>query len=230
MSIYFAGYGQSAFAKERLHDHSRDAGGNAHDGSAHDPARSSCGRHRVVDEIESFVCFSLGSKISSRRRQRAPIDQDNRSAWETQREPDSGACGNASQTGNGLRVRAGFVDRATSTEIDQNEVRYPVSSQTYGAVFEKIGVGSQESGAPGLGARSPKGSSMAKASDAQNSKAGKGVPRVDPLRGRGFFLFDSSCGQDLDLSRGSSHCPGFGAKGHLGWSHLSRQSPGPSCV
>ena len=39
MSIYFAGYGQSAFEKERLHNQSRHFGRNADDGGTHDPAR-----------------------------------------------------------------------------------------------------------------------------------------------------------------------------------------------
>jgi len=230
MSIYSVGYGQSAFAKERLYDQPRDVGRNADDGSAHDRARSSCRRHRIVDEVESFVCFSLGSEISARRRQRAPIDQDNRSAWKAQRKLDSEIDGNASKTCNGLRVRVGFVDGTASTGTDPKEVRDSVSSQTYGSVFEKIGIGSQESGTSGVGARSSKDSPMAKVYLAQNSKAGKAIRRVDPLRRRGFFLFDSSCGQDLDVSRSSSDCPGFWTERHLGWSHLGSQSSGPSCV
>ena len=230
MSIYFAGYGQSAFAKERLYDWPRDIGRNADDGRTHDPARSSCGRHRVVDEVESVVRFSLGSKIPARRRECAPIDQDNRSAWKAQGKSNLGACGNASETCNGLRVRVGFVDGTASTGTDPKEVRYPVSPQTYGSVFEKIGIGSQESRAPSVGTGSPKGSSMAKASVAKNSKAGKAIRGVDSLRRRGFFLFDSLCGQDLDVSRDSSNCPSFGPERYLGWSHLGNQSPGPSGV
>ena len=133
MSIYFAGYGQSAFEKERLHNQSRHFGRNADDGGTHDPARSSCGRHRGVDEVESFVRFSLGSKVPARRRECAPIDQDDRSAWKAQRKPDFGACGNASQTCHGLRVRVGFVDGAASAGADPKEVWDSISSQTYSA-------------------------------------------------------------------------------------------------
>ena len=186
--------------------------------------------HRVVDEIEPFVCFSLGSEISTRRRERAPIDQDNGSAWEAQGKSDFGACGNASQTCHGLRVRIGFVDGAASTGTDPKKVWYSVSSQTYGSVFEKIGTGSQKSRASGVGVKSPKGSSMAEVCSAPNPKACKAVQRVDPLWRRGCFLFDSSCGQDLDVSRSSSNCPSFWPERHLGWSHFGRQSARPSCV
>lgn len=229
MSIDLLCY-ESTCAEKRIHDRPRDVGRNADDGCTHDPARSSCGRHCVVDEVESFVRFSLGSEIPARRRERAPIDPDNRSAWKAQRKSNFGACGNASQTCDGLRVRVGLVDRASSTGTDTKKVRYSVSSQTYGSVFETIGIGSQESGASSVGTGSSKNPPMAKVDSAPNSKAGEAIRGVDPLRRRGFFLFDSSCGQDLDVSRDSSHCPGFGTKGYLGWSHLGRQSSGPSCV
>ena len=230
MSIYVAGYGQSAFAKERLYDWPRDVGGNADDGRTHDPARPPRRRHRVVDEIESFVRFPLGSKIPARRRECAPIDPDNGSARETQRRPDSGACGNAPETCHGLRVRIGFVDRAASTDIDPKEVRYPFSPQTHESVFETIGFGSQEPGTPRAGAKSSKGSSMAKASPAPNPKACKAVQGVDSLWRRSLLLFDSSCGQDLDVSRSSSDCPSVWPERHLGWSHLGGQSPRSSCL
>lgn len=134
------------------------------------------------------------------------------------------------QTGNGVRIRFGFVDRPKSQEVDQKKVWDKIPCRLHAPFFETAWVGSQESGASGLGARSPKGSSMAETNPAKNPKAGKAIQGFDLLRRRGFFLFDSSCGQDVNVSRGSSNCPGFGTKGHLGWSHLGRQSPRPSCV
>ena len=230
MSIYFAGYEQSPFAKERLYDQPRNSGRNADDGCPDAAARASRGGYRLVDAVESFFGFSLGRDIPSQGNRGVELQESDRVSWKTQGKTDPATDRDVAQTGNGARIRFGFVDRPTSQEADQKELRCKVSRRLHASLFETAGIGSQESGAPGVGARSSKDSPMAKTDPAQDSKAGKAIRRVDPLRRRGCFLLDSSCGQDLDVSRSSSDCPGFGTKGHLGWGHLGSQSPGPSGV
>ena len=230
MSIYFCGYGQSAFEEERLYNRSRNFGRDANDGCSYATARASCRGYRLVDATASFFGFSLGRDVQSQRDRSLEIQESDRISWKTQRKAGTATHRDVAQTGNGLWIRLGSVDRPTGQETDQKKVWSKVSCRLHAPFFETAWVGSQESGTPGVGARSSKNSSMAKMDTAQNSTAGKAIRRFDPLRRRSFFLFDSSCGQDLDVPRDSSHCPGFGTKRYLGWSHLGSQSSRPCCV
>ena len=82
MSIYCSGYDESAFEGEWVYHQPRDAGRDADDGGPHDPARSSCGRHRVVDALRSIVRFPLGSTVSPGGKQSIAIYTSDGSAGE----------------------------------------------------------------------------------------------------------------------------------------------------